>query len=822
MQVRRPFRRPRARALPAVVLALLLVTASGIAAAGVPADGAEAAAEDPEDPGTDPEDPGTDPEDPGTGPGDPEDEELLEDGDGVVKPAVATDPKIAPVMRACPSSGSGAEDGSLHVHWAGDFEDLTELVEVRVRMVWDGGAGASGWAGGFSNGFDLSSVPVTEFYGIDWDLEDGYALEVQTNAGSGWKDWDSVPITEPTVVPLAGAGTRPDPYQIGTVAELGAYACLAGDAPFARLVDDIDLEGVTFLPIGGSFDWQVDITGGGASDATPDYASGRLDGGGHAISNLRIDLPLHDRIGLFGDARSLSVHDLRLVAPSVAGTQFVGSLLGLAEASTFRRIAVEGASVAGVSRVGGLAGKFEFVSLTRIDVEAAVTATGRAFDGTSSRDERHPNQVGGLVGTDTSSYVARANVVARVTATAAPDVGNDGEMYEVGGLTGRLEKQNYYEDVTGTLTVRVFGNRVRDIAGVFGTDYLDDGSFVTDSRFTVDVEIRPLAIRPLVDGDGGPSTVPDVAWREIGGLGSEAEEVGISRTVVTGSLRVIARDDDEAPGRGGSIQQVGGYLGVAARSTVYTSSLAESHIGVDVLLDGGAADVEEVGALIGAMQQGTVSILDTRVDGSVDVSSSGTIKEVGGLIGRRSDLVINGQDPGRNPLFVSEVIWRGGLTINGDSGDEDLLGISGSEVRTADYTGVGTLLGDDEDALTPRALCVYWDDTNGYFEDDERLPGQSATSAELASLAFLADCGFDVSDTWCVVDGVPSVVAVTPACQARGGGGGGGGGRSGAPVPSSVPSGLGLTPLQWLVLAVGLAGVAGFAAGRVRLRPDGR
>ncbi len=160
-------------------------------------------------------------------------------------------------------------------------------------------------------------------------------------------------ITEiDTVISIAtefsgGDGSEDDPYQIRTAAE---WALLADrTAGFwddhLILMGDIDFAGTTVCPIGG-----YDSRGGFV---------GCLDGNGHVISNIRVDIPYADSVGLFGSlsAARLSgeVRNLGVENISVAGYKYVGGLVGYVGGGSITGCYVIG-SVSGYEYVGGLFG----------------------------------------------------------------------------------------------------------------------------------------------------------------------------------------------------------------------------------------------------------------------------------------------------------------------------------------------------------------------------------------------------------------------------------------------------------------------------------
>ena len=120
------------------------------------------------------------------------------------------------------------------------------------------------------------------------------------------------------------------------------------------LQSDIDLSGRNITPIG--------------NEVTPYYAF--FSGDGHKISNLVIDLPDSDNVGLFGYVSGW-VYDIITENGSITGRNNVGGIIG--HASDTKGRCVNGNAVSGVRNVGGICGES---STTTIDCINIGTVTG--------------------------------------------------------------------------------------------------------------------------------------------------------------------------------------------------------------------------------------------------------------------------------------------------------------------------------------------------------------------------------------------------------------------------------------------------------------
>jgi hypothetical protein len=138
----------------------------------------------------------------------------------------------------------------------------------------------------------------------------------------------------------------------------------------------IDLTDVTFTPIG---------TGTGAL-----RFAGSFDGAGFAITNLTIDTPLVDYVGLFGSTVGATIENVGVVGGSFAGKNYVAPLVGYNSTSaTITGCYATGAATAGTSYAGG------WSATTHPRRSPAATRPARQTAGTS--------YAGGLAGYNTAS-----------------------------------------------------------------------------------------------------------------------------------------------------------------------------------------------------------------------------------------------------------------------------------------------------------------------------------------------------------------------------------------------------------------------------------
>lgn len=121
------------------------------------------------------------------------------------------------------------------------------------------------------------------------------------------------------------------------------------------LQSDIDLSGRNITPIG--------------NEVTPFYA--HFSGDGHKISNLIINQPDSDNIGLFGYVTGW-LYDIITENGSITGRNNVGGIFGYASGTRGR--CVNGNAVSGVRNVGGICGESQTPVIDGINI-GAVTGT---------------------------------------------------------------------------------------------------------------------------------------------------------------------------------------------------------------------------------------------------------------------------------------------------------------------------------------------------------------------------------------------------------------------------------------------------------------
>lgn len=131
--------------------------------------------------------------------------------------------------------------------------------------------------------------------------------------------------------------------------------------------------------------------------------TGTYNGNGHIISNLNINRPSGDRIGIFGQANGATITELGLINPTVYGRNSVGSLVGLTQNGTTIQFcfAREGVVNGTDNAVGGLVGN----AFSQGDVISNSYAIVKVEGGIGD-DKRSAGLVGANSATITNCYAA--------------------------------------------------------------------------------------------------------------------------------------------------------------------------------------------------------------------------------------------------------------------------------------------------------------------------------------------------------------------------------------------------------------------------------
>ena len=122
---------------------------------------------------------------------------------------------------------------------------------------------------------------------------------------------------------------------------------------------------------------------GAPINGNPQFFAGKFDGLGHTITSLTINRGGSLNTGLFGFAfPSTPIRNLGFITPSITGGSYIGTLAGELRGAGAYNVWVTGGSVAGSSFVGGLVGSMSAL-VSDIRTSASVLASGGGAGGLS-------------------------------------------------------------------------------------------------------------------------------------------------------------------------------------------------------------------------------------------------------------------------------------------------------------------------------------------------------------------------------------------------------------------------------------------------------
>ena len=326
-----------------------------------------------------------------------------------------------------------------------------------------------------------------------------------------------------------GDGTKDNPYQISSAEELAGLAKVVNvntvstsgekgadgmqDSSYKKnyfkLTADIDLAGKEWTPIGngvGYFNEEEKI----------DHRNifvGSFDGNGKKISNLKINAPSTDNVGLFGISDNLNnegaaFKDLTIENVEITGQNAVGALAGGILRCTLSNIKVCGKiKIEGNYAVGGIIGSGH-VNASDLTVEG--TGNNNTIKGVNKENDLEGDNVGGIAGISGSAgngHYSYDNLsVSNVNVTGTR---------KVGGVFGTIYSSNYVTNVNVS-DVTVGTNATADYAskksskglGGFAGIYVNDsinggwlkGARISDVRFSVPNDLTGFGTGPVTGG----------------------------------------------------------------------------------------------------------------------------------------------------------------------------------------------------------------------------------------------------------------------------------------------------------------------------------
>lgn len=303
-----------------------------------------------------------------------------------------------------------------------------------------------------NNILDATSEDSTYSTSVVLDLTTNFYWRVRGRNPSGPGEWSSTrSFTTMDRMYAGGSGTSEDPYQIETVNQLQFISYFDVDKHFVQTAD-IDASetaqwnnGNGFLPIGNQ----------------SKTFSGIYDGNGHVITDLFINRPGQNIVGLFGYSSAELIQNVGLEDATITGALNVGGLAGVNNGKITKSFA-EGTFI-GSQNVGGLVGS------SQPESHISESYSKGLVEGTGNGGSR----MGGLVGLNTTNSNIELSYSQVTVKNGTTEIGGFAGWNNGGTIS------NVY--VTGTLEAT--GGTVGALAG------FNSGSF-TNSFWNADSTFR--------------------------------------------------------------------------------------------------------------------------------------------------------------------------------------------------------------------------------------------------------------------------------------------------------------------------------------------
>ena len=347
--------------------------------------------------------------------------------------------------------------------------------------------------------------------------------------------WDGKSKTQPAVT--TNPETGKDEYVVDSASDLAwLAAAVNGTLPESRaiaaddfndktfvLTKDVELGGQEWTPIGTS--------------ANP--FKGTFDGQGHTISNLYINMPDRNNVGLFGYTSDGEVKNVVINNAKVAGSNCTGVVTGTPYTSKYTNITVKGhVEVVGCGYVGTIGGYAAYADWTEITVDV---------DDTSFVDA-HANQdgvkmirayVGGICGFRGEGDHTFSNIKSNIKVKGA--------TVDIGGLVGIAHYGNKFVNCVCTGNVYNYSTIEDDAyetGGLAGVWHNETGYTVTMTNCSFTGNLYT------------PNITEEVAFYNNGLVGRSYSKTGTGKLIIDGAVVVnsvvefvaLAQADIEAGG----------------------------------------------------------------------------------------------------------------------------------------------------------------------------------------------------------------------------------------------------------------------------------
>ncbi len=376
---------------------------------------------------------------------------------------------------------TGSEDVGGFLGHMDTGEDLGHIIENSFWNVTTSGQEES--AGGTGKTTEQLKTPIT-FSNAGWDLE------------SAWRaDPGSYPVLRNSPLFNSGSGTDEDPYHITNCTQLqnmdfNHYAVY-------ELDNDINCSETSHWNSNGE-----NYRGFKPIGSDEKTFGGKLDGNNHIISNLFINRPNDDYVGLFGTTEGSTLTRIYLKNVDITGSDRVGALVGDNDYNddSDTLISHSGASgvVHGNYRTGGLVGTNHHhgiieTSFSIVDVTVG-GYTGGGFIGASGGTIRNSYSAGsatGATGTNTIGGFAgqTGGTIENSYSIASSTIDGDPAYGFLGSSDGGNVENSYWDSEKTGLDSSAGGDSL-DTASMKSQGYLTEAGWNFGEVWTIDENVN--------------------------------------------------------------------------------------------------------------------------------------------------------------------------------------------------------------------------------------------------------------------------------------------------------------------------------------------
>jgi len=301
---------------------------------------------------------------------------------------------------------------------------------------WDKETSAQNLSAGGTGKTTAEMKTKSTFTSANWNFNFARPWIIYPNINNGYPAFHFQ--TESTPPFSGGDGSEGNPYQIANLADLehlSVYQIYWNKSYHFVQTADIDATETQTWNV-GNHDYNA---------GTPDVAMGfttignysvafigTYNGNGHSISNIYINLPYNDNLGLFAQIANNSAIKNLTVSGNITGYYNIGVLVGTAANSTISNCKTMG-TVNGIRNLGGLIGSMYLTTVEKCASNSEITAT--------------EVKAGGLVGTCTQGTLSYCYATGNVSGNQyiGGFIGVDNEStvvsycYSTGTVTGTLD-----------------------------------------------------------------------------------------------------------------------------------------------------------------------------------------------------------------------------------------------------------------------------------------------------------------------------------------------------------------------------------------------